>query len=101
MSYDRLTADNAALLLVDHQTGLSNGIQDQSVPEYMTSVTALVKLAKTFKLPTVVTTSAADGPNGPPLPIITQTLPEAPIVHRPGEINAWENKAFVEAVKKT
>jgi nicotinamidase-related amidase len=101
MSYDRLSADNAAVLLVDHQTGLSNGVQDQSVPEYITSVTALVKLAKLFKLPTVVTTSASDGANGPVLPIITETLPDAPVIHRPGEINAWENKEFVEAVKKT
>ena len=101
MSFDRLTPDNAALLLVDHQTGLSNGIQDQSVPEYMASVTALVKLAKAFGLPTVITTSDAKGPNGPVLPVITQTLPNAPIVHRDGEINAWQNKDFVEAVKKT
>ena len=28
MSYERLTADNAALLLVDHQTGLANGVTD-------------------------------------------------------------------------
>src|SRR5262245_13907541 len=101
MSYQRIKADNAALLFVDHQTGLSNGVQDQSLPEYMAAVMGLVKLAKTFKLPTVITTSAADGPNGPALPIITQTLPEAPIIHRPGEINAWENKDFEEAVKKT
>lgn len=101
MSYDRLTADNAALLLVDHQTGLSNGVQDQSVPEYLAAVAGLTKLAKAFNLPTVITTSAADGPNGPVLPIITQTLPSAPIVHRPGEINAWDNSDFVEAVKKT
>jgi nicotinamidase-related amidase len=101
MSYDRLTPDNAALLLVDHQTGLSNGVQDQSVPEYIIAVTALVKLAKAFNLPTVVTTSAADGPNGPVLPVITQTLPAASVVHRPGEINAWDNKDFVAAVNKT
>jgi nicotinamidase-related amidase len=101
MSYDRLTPENAALLLVDHQTGLSNGVQDQSVPEYITSVTALVQLAKAFKLPTVITTSASDGPNGPVLPIILETLPNAPVIHRPGEINAWDNPQFVDAVKKT
>jgi hypothetical protein len=33
--------------------------------------------------------------------VITQTLPDAPVIHRPGEINAWHNKDFVEAVKKT
>lgn len=101
MSYDRLTIDNAAVLLVDHQTGLSNGVQDQSVPEYLTAVTGLVKLAKAFKLHTVITTSAADGPNWPILPIIRQTLPDAPLVHRPGEINAWDNAEFVASVEKT
>ncbi len=101
MSYERLAADNAAVLFIDHQTGLSNGVQDQSVPEYTTAVTALAKLAKTFKLPSVITTSAADGPNGPVLPVITELLPDAPLVHRPGEINAWDNSEFVDAVKKT
>ncbi len=99
--YDRLTSDNAALLMVDHQTGLSNGVADQSLPEFMNNVAALAKLAKLFKLPTVITTSAADGPNGPVLPLILALLPEAPVVHRPGEINAWENKDFVAAVKRT
>ena len=32
MSYDRLTPRNAALLLIDQQAGLSNGVQ--SFPEY-------------------------------------------------------------------
>jgi nicotinamidase-related amidase len=101
MSYDRLRADTAAVLFVDHQTGLSNGIHDQSLPEYMAAVAALAKLAKTFALPSIITTSAADGPNGPVLPVITQTLPDAPVVHRPGEINAWENTDMVAAIEKT
>ncbi|WP_321967833.1 isochorismatase family protein [Burkholderia cepacia] len=101
MSYERLSADNAALLLIDHQTGLSNGIQDQSVPEYIAAVTALVKVGKTFNLPAIATTSASDGPNGPLLPIIPKILPDAPVIHRPGQINAWDSKEFVEAVRKT
>lgn len=59
------------------------------------------KLTKNFDLPAVITTSAADGPNGPVLPVITDLLPNAPIVHRPGNINAWDNEDFVNAVKKT
>jgi nicotinamidase-related amidase len=98
---NRLTPDNAALLLVDHQTGLSNGVADQSLPEFKNNVVALAELGRLFKLPTVITTSAADGPNGPLLPELVQLLPEAPIIHRPGEINAWDNKDFVAAVKKT
>ncbi len=101
MNYERLTAENSAVLFVDHQTGLSTGIQDQSVPEYMTAVTALAKIAKVFKLPSVITTSDADGPNGPVLPILPELLPDAPLIQRPGEINAWDNADFVNAVKKT
>ncbi len=101
MSYGRLTSENAAILLVDHQTGLSNGVTDQSIPEYMAAVEGLVKTAKAFSIPTIATTSAQDGPNGPILPVIPELLPDAPIVHRPGEINAWENAEFVAEINKT
>lgn len=97
----RLTADNTAVLFVDHQTGLSNGVADQSLPEYKNNVLALAKLTRAFKLPAVLTTSAADGPNGPFLPEVRAILPDAQIVHRPGEINAWDNEEFVAAVKAT
>jgi nicotinamidase-related amidase len=33
MSYDRLTSENAAVLLVDHQTGLSNGVHGLAVEQ--------------------------------------------------------------------
>ena len=98
---DWLTPDNAALLMVDHQTGISNGVADQSLPEFTNNVIALAEVGKLFKLPTVFTTSADDGPNGPLLPGLTDILPDAPIVRRPGEINAWTNTDFVAAVKKT
>ena len=74
----RLTAGNAAVLCVDHQTGLSNGVADQSLPEYKKNVLALTKLTRAFKLPTVITTSAADGPNGPFLPEARAILPDTP-----------------------
>ncbi|MET0640559.1 MAG: isochorismatase family protein [Hyphomicrobium sp.] len=101
MSYDRLTADNTAVLFVDHQTGLANGVQTQSPPEFINNVKALVTIAQIYKLPTVVTTSAHDGPNGPIMPVVEQGLPNAAIVHRPGQINAFDNEDFAAAVKKT
>lgn len=101
MSYDRLTADNAAVLFVDHQTGLANGVQTQSPPEFINNVKALVTIAQIYNLPAVITTSAADGPNGPVMPVVSQGLPNATIVARPGEINAWDNAEFVAAVGKT
>ena len=79
----------------------SNGVQDQSVPEYITGVTGLVKLAKAFKLPTVITTSKADGPNGPVMPEIAKLAPHAVYSPRHGEVNAWDNDQFVKIVRDT
>jgi nicotinamidase-related amidase len=101
MSYDRITADNTAVLFVDHQTGLANGVQTLSPVDFLNNVKALVRLAQVYKLPSVITTSAQDGPNGPVMPAVSQGLPDATIVHRPGEINAFDNAEFAAAVKAT
>jgi len=101
MSYDRITSENAAVLFIDHQTGLANGVQTQHPAEFLNNVKALVALANVHGLPAIVTTSAADGPNGPIMPAVAQGLPNATTVHRPGEINAWDNADFVAAVEKT
>ncbi len=77
MSYGRLTAENAAILFVDHQTGLSNLCRTKAF-RYVTAVAALTRLAKTFKLLAVITTSAADGPNGPDF----RSLPRPCPTHR-------------------
>ena len=70
MSYERLTSDNAAVLFIDHQTGLANGVQTQSPPEFINNVRALVRIAQIYKLPSIITTSSADGPNGPIMPAV-------------------------------
>ena len=97
---DWLSPDNSALVLVDHQTGISNGIADMSQTEFQNNVVALAKTGRMFDLPALITTSAADGPNGPLLHSITEILPNAPVIHRPGQINAWDCEEFVEAVTK-
>ncbi len=97
---ETLAPDNAALLMIDHQTGISNGIADMSQTEFKNNVDALAKTGRMFDLPSLITTSASDGPNGPLFHSITEILPNAPVIHRPGQINAWDCEEFVEAVKK-
>lgn len=89
------------MLLVDHQAGLISLVQDFSPNEIKDSVLALTACGKYFKLPTILTTSFEDGPNGPLVPEIKAMHPKAPYVARPGNINAWDNEDFVNAVKKT
>ncbi|MEW6490453.1 MAG: isochorismate family cysteine hydrolase YcaC [Thermodesulfobacteriota bacterium] len=99
--YTRLSKDEAALLLVDHQSGLISLVQDFSPGEFKNNVLAVAAAGAYFKLPTILTTSFESGPNGPLVPELKETFPDAPYIARPGQINAWDNNDFVNAVKKT
>ena len=99
--YVRLSKDEAACLLVDHQSGLISLVQDFSPGEFKNNVLALAASAKYFELPTILTTSFENGPNGPLVPEIKEMFPDSPYIARPGNINAWDNEEFVEAVRKT
>lgn len=99
--YVRLDKSDAAVLLVDHQTGLLSLVRDIDPDKFKNNVLALADLAKYFQLPTVLTTSFEDGPNGPLVPELKETFPDAPYIARPGQINAWDNEDFVKAVKAT
>lgn len=99
--YMRLDKNNAALLLVDHQAGLLSLVRDIDPDRFKNNVLALADSAKYFKLPTILTTSFEDGPNGPLVSELKETFPDAPYIARPGQINAWDNEDFVKAVKAT
>ncbi|WP_020592433.1 isochorismate family cysteine hydrolase YcaC [Kiloniella laminariae] len=100
-SYTKLDKNNAAVLLVDHQTGLLSLVRDFDPDKFKNNVLALADLAKYFELPTILTTSFEDGPNGPLLPELKATFPDAPFIARPGQINAWDNEDFIKAIKAT
>ncbi|WP_372592440.1 isochorismate family cysteine hydrolase YcaC [Guyparkeria sp.] len=99
--YPRLDKNDAAVLLVDHQTGLASLVRDIEPDKFKNNVLALADLAKYFELPTILTTSFETGPNGPLMSELKETFPEAPYIARPGQINAWDNDDFVEAVRAT
>lgn len=99
--YRRLDKSEAAVLLVDHQSGLCNIVGDFSPDDFKNNVLALAAAAKYFNLPTVLTTSFESGPNGPLVPELKEMFPGAPYVARPGNINAWDNEDFVRAVEAT
>ena len=99
--YVRLDKNDAAVLLVDHQAGLLSLVRDIDPDRFKNNVLALADLAKYFELPTILTTSFETGPNGPLVPELKQTFPDAPYIARPGQINAWDNEDFVKAVKAT
>src|SRR5690349_6011428 len=99
--YVRLDKKEAAVLLVDHQTGLLSLVRDIEPDKCKNNVLALADLAKSFGLPTILTTSFVSGPNGPLVPELKELCPDAPYVARQGNINAWDNEDFVKAVQET
>ena len=99
--YKRLNKDDAAVLLVDHQTGLLSLVRDIDPDKFKNNVLALADIATYFKLPPILTTSFEEGPNGPLVPELKTQFPDAPYIARPGQINAWDNEDFVTAIKKS
>ncbi|WP_043974660.1 isochorismate family cysteine hydrolase YcaC [Acinetobacter sp. NBRC 110496] len=97
-NYARLDKENAAVLLVDHQTGLLSLVRDIDPDKFKNNVLALANAAKYFNLPTILTTSFE---NGPLVPELKEMFPDAPYIARPGQINAWDNEDFVKAIKAT
>ena len=87
--------------MVDHQAGLLSLVRDIDPDKFKNNVLALAAAAKYFNLPTILTTSFEEGPNGPLVPELVEMFPDAPYIARPGQINAWDNEDFVQAVKAT
>jgi nicotinamidase-related amidase len=97
----RFSMDDAALVLVDHQSGIMQLVHDYSPAEFRNNVIGLAKLGKVFNLPTVLTTSLGQGPNGPFIPEVVSMYPDVPVIDRPGIISAWDDPKLVAAVEKT
>ncbi|WP_447593912.1 hydrolase [Stenotrophomonas rhizophila] len=92
---------DAAMLLIDHQSGLFQTIGDMPFSRVRAHAVALARMATLCGLPVITTASVPQGPNGPLIPEIHQNAPHATYVARRGEINAWDNPEFVAAVKAT
>ena len=92
---------DAAILLLDHQSGLFQTVKDIDVAELRRNVEMIAKLATLLKIPVITTASEPNGPNGPLMPEIHEHAPHAVYVPRKGEVNAWDNEEFVEKVLST
>ena len=103
MKVERFTAENSALLLIDHQVGTMKLIKNIDKEIAAKQSIALAKMAKILNLPVVITSSQEENAQGPILPEIANILPEAfaARVKRPGVVNAWAYEDFRKAVLAT
>jgi nicotinamidase-related amidase len=100
LTYEPLTSENAALILVDHQVGLMSGVRDYSIAELKHNVVGLAKAAKALKLPIVVTTTARDSMWGPTIPELVDALPGVKIIDR-SSVNAFDDARVAREIEAT
>jgi nicotinamidase-related amidase len=98
---ERLTRDNAAVVLIDHQVGLYSGVRDIPVGELKHNVVALAKAALVFRLPMVVTTTAAKSMWGPVIPELAEVLPRNLAIIDRSTVNAWDEPRVAAAIRAT
>ena len=96
---ERLTSNNAALLLIDHQVGLFTGVRDIPIGELKHNVVALAKAAKVLGVPVIVTATSPEM-WGPVISELTEALSGVPIIART-TVNAFDEPRFAKAVEAT
>ena len=97
------TADDTALLLIDHQVGTLQLVRNLQVDDVKRNTLALAKAATILGLPVVLTASQEDHVQGPLMPELRALLPEAydKRIRRAGIVNAWTDPNFRAAVDAT
>lgn len=97
---EMITPENAALVLIDFQPAMFQGVESHDRLSVMHNVQTLAKGAKLFGLPTVISTVAKDSFSGPFMPEVTELFPDNELIDRTS-INSWLDPNFRKAVEAT
>jgi nicotinamidase-related amidase len=98
--HEMISPENAALVLIDFQPAMFQGVESHDRLSVVHNVQTLAKGAKLFGLPTVISTVAKDSFSGPFMPEVTDLFPDKEIVDRTS-INSWVDPNFRRAVEAT
>lgn len=103
MSFNRFTANDTAILLIDHQVGTMGWVKSISFDEMKRNAVMLAETARILKIPTVLTSSMEEYAQGPLVSELQTSLPQAfeQRVKRLGIVNAMDDANFAAAVKAT
>lgn len=103
MTFEKFGANNAALLLIDHQVGTMGWVTSITFAEMKRNALILAQAARILKLPTVLTSSMEEQAQGSLLSELETILPAefAGRIQRLGIVNAMEDEKFAAAVKAT
>lgn len=96
------TSEEVALVLIDYQKEMFENVRSETTSaEIELNVRLLIKAAKAFDIPVVLSTVGVEmGVNGPTRASIQAELPGLAVIDR-SSMNAWEDAAFRAAIEKT
>ena len=100
MNKGLLTPQNCAVILIDYQPQMIFGVANTDRQTMLNNVLVLAKAAKTFNVPVVLTAVETKGFSGNTWSALLDLFPELEPVER-SSMNSWDDKYFVEAVKRT
>lgn len=96
--HDMIAPQDTALVLIDYQPAMFQGVQSHDRLEIVHNVQVLAKSAKLFKMPVLLSTVAQNSFSGPFMPEVTDLFPGHEIVDRTS-INSWVDANFRRRVE--
>jgi len=88
---EQLTPENSQLIFIDHQPQMAFGVASIDRQILKNNVVALAKSAKTFNVPTIITTVETEAFSGHTYPELLAVFPEAPLLERTS-MNACDDR---------
>ena len=103
MAHKRYNADNAVMLLIDHQEGTAGWMHSGSVKVMRRHTIALAKAAAALSMPVILTSSMENEAQGSLFPELANILPKAfeQRIKRGGTVDSMADPDFHSAVKAT
>ncbi|RQR60025.1 hydrolase [Burkholderia sp. Bp9002] len=94
-----LTPDNCQMIFIDQQPQMAFGVQSIDRQVLKNNVVALAKAAKTFDVPTIITTVETESFSGYTYPELLDVFPDHPLLERTS-MNSWDDQKVRDALAK-
>lgn len=94
------TAEDTAVVFIDHQPQMTFGVAGTDRATLVNNVTLLAKVAKEYKVPTILTAVETESFSGYIWPQLLDVFPGQPIVERTS-MNSWDDEGFRAAIRAT
>jgi len=94
-----LTPSNSQIIFIDHQPQMAFGVQSIDRQTLKNNVVGLAKAAKTFSIPTIITTVETESFSGNTYPELLDVFPDAPLLERTS-MNSWDDQKVRDALAK-